>query len=213
MIILIGSEKGGTGKTTIATNLAGIRSSKGKNVLLLDTDIQKSATFWTRVRENANIYPVVHCAQLYGRIDREILKLAREYDDIIIDAGGRDSEELRSSMLVADRIYIPLQPSQFDIWTITPFLSMIQKASDLNSKLKSFIVFNRASTNPSVTEIDEAISAMKNLEQIQITKTRVRERIAYRKAVREGMTVPELKPYDPKAIEEMLSLYKEIFSK
>jgi len=211
MITLIGAEKGGTGKTTVATNLAAIRSKKN-DVMLLDTDTQGSATYWISTRDDSKIKPLIFCAQRFGRIDTEISKLSKKFDDVIIDAGGRDSEELRSAMLVADRVYIPVQPSQFDVWTINSMANMVQKAIMFNPKMKAYILLNRASTNPSVSELDETIKILSDIEHLNLSASIIKDRIAFRKAAREGLSVTEMKPPDQKAINEINNLYKEIFS-
>ena len=121
MIILIGGEKGGTGKTTLATNMAAMRALAGRDVLLIDTDPQGSANYWAQNRDEEEISPRVACVQKFGKgLPAEVKDLAVRYQDIIIDAGGRDSVELRSAMVIADQAYIPIQPSQFDIWDAEP---------------------------------------------------------------------------------------------
>ena len=211
MIVLIGTEKGGTGKTTLAINLAAMRAGEGYDVLLIDTDTQGSATYWSRIRDEAKIEPGVYCIQKFGQVDNEVRKLTKKFDDIIIDAGGRDSEELRSSMLVADKVCIPLQPSQFDVWTLLPMETMVKKAKILNPKLKAFILLNRASSNPSVSEAEEAKEIIGDLEYIGLSQVIIRDRIAFRKAARNGMAVPEIQPADPKAVSEIQGIYKEIY--
>ena len=211
MILLIGAEKGGTGKTTIATNLAAMRANKGRDVLLFDTDTQGSATYWNRLRDESKIKPSIFCAQKFGRVDNEVVKLSKKFDDIIIDAGGRDSEELRSSMLVADFIYIPLQPSQFDVWTISSMANMIKSSLLLNPKIKAYVLLNRASTNPSVSEVNEAKEILEDVDELNFSQSIIRDRIAFRKAARDGIAITEMKPADKKAVSEIKSLYQEIY--
>lgn len=211
MILLIGAEKGGTGKTTLATSLAAMRANAGKEVLLLDTDLQASATYWGRTRDSKKHSPV-YCLQKFGEIDTEVKRLAKKFDDIIIDAGGRDSKELRSSMLIADKVYIPLQASQYDIWTITSMAELVKTAKMINQKLEARIVVNRASSNPSVTETDEAKEILADFEYLTLSKAIIRDRIAFRKAAREGICVTEIEDRpDLKAIAEIEQLYKEIY--
>ena len=102
-IILIGGEKGGTGKTTLAVNLAALRALQGRDVLLIDTDVQASASYWAQSRDEAQTRPRIACIQKFGKgLPTEVRDLARRYQDLIIDAGGRDSVELRSSLVVAE---------------------------------------------------------------------------------------------------------------
>jgi chromosome partitioning protein len=104
-IILIGGEKGGTGKTTLAVNLAALRALKGRDVLVMDTDIQASASDWAQTRDETAVTPRVACIQKFGKgLQTEAHDLAKRYQDLIIDAGGRDSLELRAALVVAGRI-------------------------------------------------------------------------------------------------------------
>src|SRR5258708_2604751 len=119
MIILIGGEKGGTGKTTLSTNLAAYMVKNELDVLLIDTDKQGSASAWCAVRDENTEVLRVPCMQKFGNsLIKEIKDLSTRYTNIIIDAGGRDSVELRAAMTIADKMYIPIQASQFDVWTI-----------------------------------------------------------------------------------------------
>lgn len=213
MIVLIGGEKGGTGKTTIATNLAQMRATQGNDVLLIDTDKQESSTFWASTRDDEEITPRIPTVQKYGKaITKDILDLAKRYQDIIIDAGGRDSYELRASMVAADVIYIPVQASQFDIWTLEGMAELVEQSQALNPKLQAFVVINRASANPAVSESQEAEELLQDFENLNFSGAILRDRIAYRKAAAVGQGVSELKPSDPKAIAEITHLYQIIFS-
>jgi chromosome partitioning protein len=213
MIVLIGGEKGGTGKTTLATNLAAMRALAGRDVLLIDTDPQGSANYWAQSRDEEKITPRVACVQKFGKgIPAEVKDLATRYDDIIIDAGGRDSVELRSSMVIAEKVYIPIQPSQFDIWTLGQMDELVETARGFNPGLQARVIISRSSTNPSVRESDQAgqllVADFPNLDLADVT---IRDRIAYRKAAKDGMAVAELSPKDSKAAEEMETFYKEVY--
>lgn len=210
MVILIGGEKGGTGKTTIATNLAGCLALKHQAVLLLDADSQISATFWAMTRDDSEIAPRIPCLKKSGgQIHREVELLKKKFENIIIDAGGRDSMELRSSMIIADKFFIPIRPSQFDVWTIEKLDRMIGEVQLLNPGLQSYAFLNLASTHPKVNEIPEAQEYLKDFSNIRLADTVIRDRIAFRNAGKNGMCVLELD--DKRAKTEIETLYTEVF--
>ena len=142
----------------------------------------------------------------------DIPALARRYQDLIIDAGGRDSPELRSALLIAERVYIPIQPSQFDIWTLGRMDNLVTNAQGFNLNLHAWVVISRASTNPSVSEVAEAQSLLADFAHLRLAHAVIRDRIAYRKAARDGLSVEELKPGDPKAGEEIRAFFQEVFN-
>ncbi len=212
-IVLFGGEKGGTGKTTLATNMAAMLSLQGKDVLLLDTDRQGTASFWATVREDTEIEPRIACVQKFGKgLASQVRDLAERYDEIVIDAGGRDSMELRYSLGVADRAYIPVQPFQFDIWTIRQMDELVEMAQGLNENLQAAIVLNRVSTNPAVHEDQETRDFFDEeaFQHLALVDTVLRDRIAFRKSGRDGLSVFEWKQ-DKKAVNEMNQLYKEVY--
>jgi chromosome partitioning protein len=212
MILLIGGEKGGTGKTTLCTNLAAIRASSGIDVLIVDADKQASAMAWSIARNASGLVRRVPCIQKFGiNLPEEVLDIQTKHQDIIIDAGGRDWIELRAAMSVADRMYIPLQASQFDVWTLEAMDSLLRKNREINRKLQAFVIINRASTNPSVSEALDAAEAIKDFENFELSKNLIRERISFRKAARSGLSVCELKPQDSRAIQEIQSFALEVF--
>jgi chromosome partitioning protein len=213
MIILIGGEKGGTGKTTLATNLAAMRAVAGHDVLLIDCDPQASANYWAQNRDELAVQPRVACVQKFGKgLAMEVKDLATRYSDIILDAGGRDSVELRSALVVVEKVYIPIQPSQFDVWTLNVMNSLVETATGFNPNLQAKVIISRASTHPSVQEANETRQLLIDFPHLETIDVVIRDRIAYRKAAKEGIAVTELKPNDTKASDEMTVLYDEVFS-
>jgi chromosome partitioning protein len=212
MIVLVGGEKGGTGKTTIVTNLAAMRMQQINEILLIDTDKQSSASSWASVRDqNTEIKRVLSVQKFGNTINNEIRALHTKYNDILIDAGGQNSQELRASMLVAEKMYIPIQAGQFDVWTLGLMDQLVSQVKTFNPHLKAMVLINRASTNPSTTEIEEIFQVMSEFENLTLSAAILKERIAYRKAAKEGLSVVELNKQDPKATDEMQFLYNEIY--
>jgi len=212
VIILVGGEKGGTGKTTLATNLSALRAAESKDVLLIDTDQQSSASYWCGTRDENNITPRISSVQYFGKgFIAQLKDLARRYDDLIIDAGGRDSTELRDALLIANIAIIPLSPSQYDVWTLSRMNELVEKSVSFNPELHVLLVLNRASANPSIKETNEAKSVLENFNDLNLSKTIIRDRIAFRKSVPNGMAINEQTPIDQKALKELTILYKEVF--
>lgn len=212
MIVLFGGEKGGAGKTTLATNIAAMRTAKIEDLLLVDTDRQSTASFWCSMREDHGVFPRVASIQKYDKTLRsEVKELRKKYKDIIIDAGGRDSPELRSALLVADIAIFPLRPSQFDLWTMSRLNTLVEQALDINEHLRAFVVINQASPNPAVKEVEEAKEFITEFKYISLLNSVICERISYRRAAIEGKSVAEYKPEDNKATEEISNLYSEIY--
>ena len=212
MIVLVGGEKGGTGKTTLSTNLAALRAASGVDVLLVDTDRQGSASFWGATRDEAPGLAAVPCVQVFGKgVARQVGDLAGRYHDLVVDAGGRDSVELRSAMVVADRLFVPVQASQFDVWTLEQMDALVEQVQAINPSLRASVVFNRASTHPRVREAEEAEALVAEFEHLDLAGVTVRDRIAYRRAAAEGRGVGEVAEPDAKAVAEMAAWYRAAF--
>ena len=126
MIVLVGGEKGGVGKTTLAVNLAAMRARAGHDVLLVDADKQASANLWASIRDQEKVAPPVRCVQKRGKgLAADVRDLATRYEDIVIDAGGQDSVELRAAMTIAALAIFPIQPSLFDAATLETLAELV----------------------------------------------------------------------------------------
>jgi chromosome partitioning protein len=211
MIISAGGIKGGGGKTTTATNLAIIRAAEGRDVLLADTDDQETATDFTNLRnERAAGGASYTCIKLTGAAVRtEILRLAPKYQDIIIDTGGRDTTSQRAALSVADALLVPFVPRSFDLWTLEKVAELVDEMKTANPKLRAFTFLNRA--DPRGTDNDETGEALRENETLQFLDTPLGARKAFSNAAAAGLAVTELRPADPKATEEIMTLYRYIF--
>ena len=212
MIILVGGEKGGTGKTTIATNLAAMRSAQGRDVLLIDTDPQGSASFWAAVRGEAGITPRVACVQKFGKgLASEIKDLAGRYDDVIIDSGGRESAELRASLVTCDIAVLPLQASQIDLWTIESLSELVDTARGFNPGLKALALVSRAPTAHTSNDAQEAANLIAEYPALTLAASLIRDRVAFRRAAGAGQGAGEYAGAGDKASKEMQKLFAEVF--
>lgn len=210
MIIVIGGIKGGSGKTTISTNLAVIRALQGKRVLLVDADEQRSASDWAEHREGLGITTPWTTVQLQGAAVRsQLVKMADDYDDVFVDTGGRDTTSQRSALTVADIFIAPFQPRSLDVWTIGKVVSLINEIRTVNPTLKAFAVINRA--DPQGQDNQDAAEIIKETEGITYLPTPIGQRKAFANAAAEGLGILELKTQDKKANSELKQLYDTIF--
>jgi chromosome partitioning protein len=130
---------------------------------------------------------------------------------VFIDAGGRDSVELRSAMVVAQRVMIPILPSQYDMWTLDHMQELVTAARGFNPLLDALVVLSRVSPNPLITDAHDAQLSLEQYPALRLSDTAVCERQAYRRSARQGEAVTELERPDAKASTEMRLLYEEVF--
>jgi chromosome partitioning protein len=212
MIVLIGGEKGGAGKSTIACNLAAFLANQTKDVLLLDADPQKTSSSWIHRRSlitDKNIY-TPHNSEKTGDIFNTTTDLSKRYDYIIIDTGGRDSKELRSGLICADIFYTPIKPSQIDIDTLGKMNDLVEQATALNKKLKSIAIITHAPTNPNMDDEKEARIILKEMPNFISSQVVITYRSSYWRTMGQGLST--LEDSDEKAKNEILALGKEVFN-
>ncbi|MEX2965481.1 AAA family ATPase [Acinetobacter baumannii] len=149
-IITIASRKGGVGKTTIAINMVVALSNKGKT-LLVDADEQQSAMKWNKHRKEK-----IDAISIHKDLIAELEKLDGEYQYILIDVAGRDSEIFREALLISDKLIVPTQASLLDLDVIPYLNEKVKTAKKTNPNLVSMVVINRASTNAKSNETEQA---------------------------------------------------------
>jgi chromosome partitioning protein len=210
-IIVSGGIKGGGGKTTTATNLTIIRAAEGRDVLLVDADDQETATDFTNLRNEKNTSsPSYTCIKLTGAAVRtEILRLIPKYQDIIIDTGGRDTTSQRAALSVADVLLVPFVPRSFDLWTLDKVAELVEEMKTGNPKLRAYTFLNRA--DPRGTDNNDTAKELRDNQSLRFLDTPIGTRKAFSNAAAEGLAVTELRPADPKAIDEITALYRYVF--
>ncbi len=209
MIILIGSQKGGCGKSTTAVNICAKLAKDGSDIVLVDADRQSTAANWAMDRAANGSLAVVHCVQKYENIRETLLDLDKRYQYVIVDAAGRDSRELRTGMTAAHILLVPFRPSQPDLDTLPNLQEIITQAKDLNPELVVYALLTMAPTNPVVHEADEAREYLQDYPEIKLLQTIIRDRKVFRDAMSEGMGVVEMS--NSKAAQDIISLIREVF--
>ncbi|MFK0571468.1 division plane positioning ATPase MipZ [Endozoicomonas sp.] len=212
MIILIGSNKGGSGKTTIACNLAVALAKNGNDVCLVDADRQGSAAKWHQEREAGEITPSITLVQKYDNLTKTMQSLDDKFSHIIVDVAGRNSREMITAATVADMIIAPHQCSQLDLDTLGELQEQIIRVMDLNPDLKVFIYQTMASTNVQVIENErqDFKAYVAEFPEFKALQSSGRYRKIYRDVMSDGLSV--LETSNKQAIDEVTALYGEIFS-
>ncbi len=207
MITVIGNLKGGTGKSTVAFNLAiWLRIHQGA-ATIFDLDPQKTLTDVADIREEEGYEPDLEVFD-----DVAALKAWKnKKTEVIVDVGTADFESMKQALKLADRIVVPVPPSQADIWSTQRFIKIIRDERGNAKKMPDMYGFiNRADTHRGVRETDEAEEALGYLKSIQRIDLRLYQRTAYRRSFSEGLAVFEMQPTS-KASKEILDLAKHLY--
>jgi chromosome partitioning protein len=204
MIISFLNQKGGVGKSTLATNIAAALAKRGSRTLLLDTDPQGSALDWAAVREGETLFTTAGFPR--PTIHKEIKFLGQDYDHVVIDGAGRATDLSRSAIMASDLVVIPVQPSQFDIWASEETVKLCQECSVFKESLKYCFAVNRKIANTVLgREVREALAQY----AIPVLETATTQRVIYAEAIMSGVAVIE---DDGPAAAEIESLLDDILS-
>ena len=209
MIYTIGGIKGGSGKTTIATNLAVFLAHKKRDILLVDADDQESSSDFTAFRNQTLEGLDYTTVKITGSdLNGQIKRLADKYDDIIIDVGGRDTVSQRSALTVSNVALFPFAARSFDIWTLNKVNALLNEVLPFNPNLLSLTFINKADSRGN--HKDDAAELLKSSDKLIFLDTPLGNRIAFGNAAAEGLGIIELRPVDEKAVSEFKDLYKGI---
>lgn len=213
MIYTIGGIKGGTGKTTLATNLATMLTRAGRDVLLVDADDQPTSTLFTAKRAETlgkSDYAAIRLREM--DVFTQVQNMRDRFDDIIIDTGGRDTKSQRSALAVTDTYILPFRPRSFDVWTIQDVVNVITEIRVIRPNIKALAVLSQ--TDSKGSEREDVRRLFLDDESIRHTLTFLDTPIGNRKsfanAASEGLSVVELKPRDPKAVEEIERFFRSV---
>ncbi|MDR0563629.1 MAG: AAA family ATPase [Azoarcus sp.] len=212
MIVTVGNTKGGVGKTTVALNIAIARALAGRDVWLIDGDRQGTAQMAISIRGDR--VPGIACSTYPdGQVLRgQLQQQAKKYEDIVIDAGGRDSTALRAALTLTDVLVVPFQPRSFDVWALAQIASLVDEAREVGGNLRAFAMLNCADPGETSTDNAEAAEAVADYPQVALLPTPLRRRKAYANAAGQGLSVLEFKPADPKARDELTALVDMLFN-
>jgi chromosome partitioning protein len=212
MILMVGGEKGGVGKTTLATHMAVARKSQGRSVVLVDADSQGTSSTWSDARKEHPEVPQFPCVSLRGgKVHVELKELARHYDDLVVDTGGADSQEFRSAMLAADTLLMPLRPGSFDFWTLLKMQEVVALAEGFNDKLKALVCLSQVPPSAGDRARREASEVLAEMPRFTLLRSMTVFRAAFNHSAGEGLSVDEMPRRDAKASTEIAFLHDELY--
>jgi chromosome partitioning protein len=203
MLTVVGNLKGGTGKSTVAFNLAVWLAHDKTGVKAFDLDPQCTLVDVNEVRIEDGYEPSFEVSTDLAELE-SMAKDKKNKTPIIVDMSATNMFAMEKAISLADRILIPVQPSQADIWSTQRFLKIVN--NNIGKKTTEVLGFlNRADTHIGVRETDEAEQALKMMQGIKPVDIRLHQRTAYRRSFSEGLAVFELDPMG-KASKEMKKL-------
>lgn len=191
-VIALLNQKGGAGKTTLATHLAGEFALQGLEVTLLDADPQGSALDWAHRRLQSGqkrLYGVYGLAR--DSLHQEAPQVALQADLVIIDGPPRVAAIARSALLAADLVLIPVQPSAYDVWASHEMVQLVSEARVFRPQMRAAFVINRRVVGTVIGR--DAREALAD-QPFEALHSDVSQRIAFADSVASGKLACEVAP-------------------
>jgi chromosome partitioning protein len=209
-VVSVLNPKGGSGKTTLATNLACGIHERGLRVLLVDSDIQGSARDWHAARDD-NPIPLVALDRAPNL--RSVSSVGQGYDLIVVDGAANLDSIIPAAIRISSAVVIPVQPSPYDIWAAGDLVDLIKARQEVTDGIpRCAFVISRAIKNTKLgSEVTDALGEY----GLPVFRSRTCQRQLYAQSVSEGLSVlahakseaaSEIQAITAELLEEYLSI-------
>ncbi len=207
-IIAVINQKGGTGKTTLALNLAAGLARRA-STCLVDGDPQRSVTQWGGLGggKSAN-FGVTSLVEAESDIANVLAKVADKYHFVVVDCPPLLKGPIVDVVLrCARRVLIPVLPSPVDLWASVDMVSLINGAKKFNTTLSAGLLLNQMETRNALSHVlREAVAEF----EIPVLAACMQRRAAYRSAAVEGVSVYEMGKRGQLAVADIEAIIKEV---
>lgn len=213
IVIAVANQKGGAGKSTIATNLAVMFSGDNKKVLLIDADTQQNTSLkWhaDRAQYEDNVVNLDVCGLTARNLLPSTQSFRKQYEVIIIDGGARITAEAHAAVGAADYLIVPVKPVKADVDSTATFLEVVAQNMEVRNDLVAGILINESNERTSLAKT--MIEELKSFEEsFGIFDQHIGSYQAFRDAISSGLAVTELgERAGGKAANQIKAFYKEL---
>jgi len=204
LITVVANLKGGSGKSTVLFNLALWLKEQGQSVVTFDLDPQGTLSDVADVRKDEGLEELL--------VISDINELDNHRDkNVLVDVGASNMHDMKLAISMADRVLIPVSPSQPDLWATQRFLKIVKESAVDNDSLELLAFVNRADTHAMVRESDETEEALASIKSIKVLPHRLCQRTMFRRTLSEGMSINEISP-NSKSAQEFNILASALYS-
>jgi len=194
-VVAVAQQKGGSGKSTIAANLAAVLAAGGRRVALLDTDPQGSVTRWhqERRRHADRVAPLLFDHPSGWRVPAALDRLRRAHDVVVLDTPPHAGTDAKVAIRAADLVLMPLQPSPADLWASEGTRRL---AAEERRPLRALL--NRV---PAQGRMRDRVAAALGEMEVPLLEQCLGNRAHFASAFLEGLAVTEAAPRSAAAAE------------
>jgi chromosome partitioning protein len=206
-IIAVVGNKGGTGKTTLALNIAAALAQRGDSVVIVDADPQQSAYQWRLTGDDDNGVPAVVAAAM--GLDKTVRALGEAHAHVVIDCPPSiKATQAEQALRLADHALVPVQPSPMDLRATTHIAKVIERLRPDNPRLRALIVMSQLEPRTTLSRLmPQAASEL----DLPVAAAGIRRRSIHRHCALEGRSVFQAGKRGADAAAEIQQLLTELF--